>query len=365
MKKSPINSTPFQKRAFLVYLVAVSAGTILLLWDFLMPLFLAAIFTGITYPLYKRILRKVRRPVTSALFMIILLVLLLVLPFIAIAAAAYQQAAALFNQIDLRAGGEKLLVILNQLQHKFPRVFEKIDTEHLSKMATEGAQNSAQLILKHSAGISLSLANNVLSFFLMLFIMFYFYIDGLKILKHLSRWSPLKDEYELILLGKFLSVSKGTLKGFLVIGIVQGIIGMILFWATGLHSPIFLGVLMIFASLIPVLGTAMVWGPVAIYFLVQGHWIITVWILFVGGVVISSVDNFIRPRVVGKDIKMHDLMVLLSTLGGIGLFGLVGFILGPIIAALFLSMWNIFEEVFAEELSVNHKGMTEIGKKEI
>jgi predicted PurR-regulated permease PerM len=189
----------------------------------------------------------------------------------------------------------------------------------------------------------------------MLFIMFYFYIDGPKILGRMIRWSPLKDEYERILLEKFISVSKGTLKGFLAIGIIQGFIGSILYWAVGMHSPIFLGVLMVFASLIPAVGTALVWVPVALTLLAQGHWISALCVIGVGSIVISSVDNFIRPMVVGKDIKMHDLMVLLSTLGGLGMFGLAGFIIGPIIAALFLSIWNIFEEVFTDELAHNRE----------
>jgi len=189
----------------------------------------------------------------------------------------------------------------------------------------------------------------------MLFIMFYFYIDGKRIVERLIKWSPLKDEYERILIEKFVSVSKGTLKGILVIGIIQGILGGLLFWAVGMTSPVFLGVLMVFASIIPALGTAAIWAPVAIVLLAEGRWGAAIATGVVGALVIGSVDNLVRPMLVGKDIKMHDLLVLLSTLGGLAVFGLPGFILGPVIAALFIAIWNIYEEVFADELAANRE----------
>jgi predicted PurR-regulated permease PerM len=189
----------------------------------------------------------------------------------------------------------------------------------------------------------------------MLFIMFYFYIDGTRILERIIRWSPLKDEYERILIEKFVSVSKGTLKGILVIGIIQGILGGILFAFMRFTSPVFMGVLMVFASIIPAVGTAAVWAPAAVVLLVEGRWAAAIITAGFGAFVIGSVDNFVRPVLVGKDIKMHDLLVLLSTLGGLGIFGLPGLILGPIVAALFLAIWNIYEEVFAEELAANRQ----------
>jgi predicted PurR-regulated permease PerM len=120
-------------------------------------------------------------------------------------------------------------------------------------------------------------------------------------------------------------------------------------------SPVFLGVLMVFASIIPAVGTAAIWAPSALVLLVEGRWIAALLTVLVGAFVIGSVDNFVRPVLVGKDIKMHDLLVLLSTLGGLGLFGLPGFILGPVIAAMFLAIWNIYEEVFAGELAANRE----------
>lgn len=347
--------TPFQKASFLLYLLAVTAAFLYLLQNFLMPLLLAAVFSGLTYPIYTRILGKVRKPPIAALLTILSLLLVLVLPLIAVGALAYEEAVGFFKSVDLNTWRSHLESAVHSLRDRFPTLLQKVNTENLSGMAIDGLKNGGQFILKHGADISLSLAGNLVSFFLMLFIMFYFYMDGDRILERLIRWSPLKDEYERILIEKFVSVSKGTLKGILVIGLMQGVLGGFMFWIVGLKSPIFLGTLMVFGSLIPAVGTAAIWLPAAIVLLAEGRWGAALTVGIGGGVVISTVDNFVRPILVGKDIKMHDLLVLLSTLGGLGIFGLPGLIIGPIIASLFLSIWNIFEEVFADELAANRQ----------
>ncbi len=324
--------------------------------DFLMPVFLAAVFTSLTFPFFQKIQTRVKNKTAAATLTLISLLLVLVLPLMAVIVSAYREAIGFIGTFDMDLWRNRVTETLQSLQSRHPALLQKVNAQNLSKAALDGVQSSLQFILKHSADISLSVADNMLNFFLMLFIMFYFYLDGPQILKRLIKLSPLKDEYELILIERFLTVSKGTLKGFLAIGLIQGIMGALLFWAVGMHSPIFLGVLMIFASLVPAVGTAMIWIPVALILLAQGHWASSIWVVFVGAIVISSVDNLVRPRVVGKDIQMNDLMVLFSTLGGIGMFGLSGFIIGPIIAALFMAIWNIFEEIFRDDLALNKMG---------
>ncbi|MDQ3001061.1 MAG: AI-2E family transporter [Fibrobacterota bacterium] len=356
------DSTTFQKASFLLYLLAVTAAFLFLLRNFLMPILLASVFTGLTYPVYLWIKSKVHQPGIAALLTILTLLLLLVLPLIAIGAVAYQEANGFFSGMDLNDWRGKLESLFQGYQDRFPGLLQRVNTQNITDTAISGLQNAFQFILKHSADISLSLASNLLSFFIMLFIMFYFYIDGPRILERIIKWSPLKDEYERILIAKFVSVSKGTLKGILVIGILQGILGGILFWAVGLRSPVFLGVLMVFASLVPAVGTAAIWLPTALVLLAHGRWGAALSVVIVGAVVIGSVDNFVRPILVGKDIKMHDLLVLMSTLGGLGMFGLPGLIIGPIIASMFLSIWNIFEEVFADDLALNRQTGFKTGK---
>jgi predicted PurR-regulated permease PerM len=348
-------STSFQKASFLLYLLAVSAAFFYVLRDFIMPVILAAVFSALSFPIYEGFLARVKKPVISALLTLLSLLLVLVLPLIAVGTLAYQEAVGFFTHTNLDEWRKRTETMAQGLHDRFPSLFQRVDPGSLTKMAIGHLQEAFQFMLKHSADISLSVANNLLSFFLMLFIMFYFYIDGKRILEKLIVWSPLKDEYERVLIEKFVSVSKGTLKGILVIGLIQGFLGGLIFWAVGMTSPVFLGVLMVFASIVPAVGSAAIWGPSALVLLVEGRWIAALILVAFASLGIGSVDNVVRPRLVGKDIKMHDLLVLLSTLGGLGLFGLPGFILGPVTAAMFLAIWNIYEEVFAEELAANRE----------
>lgn len=353
--ESDTKSTFFQRASFLLYLFVVSVAFLYMLRNFVMPLLMAAVFTGLTYPVYAWLLSKTGRKALSALLTLLALVLVLVVPIAGIGFVAYQEALRFFEGLDLVAARTWIEGFVGLLRERFPGLLERVNPRDLAGMASGALQNAAQFVIKNSANISLSVANNLLSFFLMLFIMFYFYVDGPRFVQRLIRWSPLKDEYERILIDKFVTVSKGTLKGILVIGVIQGVIGAILFWAVGLRSPVFLGSLMIFASVVPAVGTAIVWVPVALLFVVQGKFVLALVVAAVGGGVIGMVDNLIRPILVGKDIKMHDLLVLLSTLGGLGLFGLSGFVIGPIIASLFLAIWNIYEEIFEDELTRNRQ----------
>jgi predicted PurR-regulated permease PerM len=348
-------STSFQKASFLLYLLAVSAAFFYVLRDFIMPVILAAVFSALSFPIYEGFLARVKKPVISALLTLLSLLLVLVLPLIAVGTLAYQEAVGFFTHTNLEEWRKRTETLAQGLHDRFPSLFQRVNPGSLTKMAIDHLQDAFQFMLKHSADISLSVANNLLSFFLMLFVMFYFYIDGKRILEKLIVWSPLKDEYERVLIEKFVSVSKGTLKGILVIGLIQGFLGGLIFWAVGMTSPVFLGVLMVFASIVPAVGSAAIWGPSALVLLIEGRWIAAIILVAFASLGIGSVDNVVRPRLVGKDIKMHDLLVLLSTLGGLGLFGLPGFILGPVTAAMFLAIWNIYEEVFAEELAANRE----------
>jgi predicted PurR-regulated permease PerM len=161
---------------------------------------------------------------------------------------------------------------------------------------------------------------------------------------------PLGDDRERELFSKFAGVSRATLKGTLVIGVVQGFIGGLLFWITGINAPVFWGTIMTVFSIIPAVGTGIVWLPAAIILLVNGSIWQGIVLLVGGGVVISLVDNILRPILVGMDTKMPDALILLSTIGGLSMFGITGIVIGPIIAAFFLVVWEIFEQDYAGAL---------------
>src|SRR5690606_112213 len=189
-----------------------------------------------------------------------------------------------------------------------------------------------------------------LSFFLQLFVLRYALScslgDGPDILRTGLRHLPLGPDQEEARLERFVSITRATLKGSLLIGVIQGALAGLAFWVAGVPGAAFWGTVMVVLSIIPALGAAFVWVPAVLYLFVVGEVAAGVGLLIWCAVVVSTVDNFLRPRLVGRDARMSDLLILLSTLGGIVLFGAVGFIVGPIVAALFVTIWHIYGETF-------------------
>jgi predicted PurR-regulated permease PerM len=345
----------FQRRAFLIVLALVTVGFVMMVSYFLLTLFMAGVFAGLSYGFYKFMLRKLHKPALAALTTLLILLLVVVIPILAVVMVAYQQAFVFFQTFNYESLPGSMAEVTGQIRQRYPSFFSSlhISPQEMTVYASEGGKKALEWLLKQGANWSLMAAGGLVNVALKLFIMFYFYLDGPRIIDRLIRWSPLPDDYERAMLEKFLVVGRGTLKGIFIIGSLQGVLNTILFWAVGVSSPILLGVLTVFASVIPAFGAGLVWFPVALFLLISGKFVQAAIVFGVGAGVISLVDNLLRPAVVGKDIKMHDVMVLISTLGGLAMFGLPGFIIGPILAAVFLSVWTIFEKMFAHELARN------------
>jgi predicted PurR-regulated permease PerM len=167
----------------------------------------------------------------------------------------------------------------------------------------------------------------------------------------------LKDEYEDLIAKKFISMAKATIKGTIIIGVIQGTMGGITFAICGVGSSVFWGTVMVILSIIPGIGAALIWAPALMIKMLTGHTGQGIGIL-IGGIVISMSDNFLRPLLIGKDTQMHSLLILFSTLGGIALFGIIGFILGPILAAVFLTVTEIYASEYGDELEILTYGDT-------
>lgn len=202
-----------------------------------------------------------------------------------------------------------------------------------------------------------SITQNSLNFFFMLFIMlyslYYFFRDGDNMALRLMHLSPLGDKYEKMLFERFTSTARATIKGTVIIGLVQGALGAILFAITGVPEAFLWGLIMAVLSIIPALGTALVWLPAGIIMFLMGNVWQGITIILVGMFVISLIDNLLRPFLVGKDTEMHPLLVLLATLGGIALFDITGFVIGPIIASLYLAIMSIYDHYYKNELEIN------------
>jgi len=222
-----------------------------------------------------------------------------------------------------------------------------INQETISSLVKNFFQNSLAIL----TGVYNGLASFIFTIFIMFFSLFYLFIDGDKLVKKIMKLSPLKDSYEKNLIHKFNSITYGVIvKGTFLIALIQGTIGAILFWSTGVPSPILLGILMAIASIIPYVGTAFIWVPVGIIMLMVGNFTPGLIILIVGAFIIASVDNILSPKLIGEDSQMHPLLILLSTLGGIAFFGVTGFIIGPVVMSFFVVLWDIYSLEFKTQL---------------
>jgi predicted PurR-regulated permease PerM len=224
--------------------------------------------------------------------------------------------------------------------------------ELLLTKAGEAAGNLGKIIVSSLSSTTRGTLMLIVDFFMLLYAMFFFLMHGRRYLDSILRYLPLRESEQDQMLQRFVSVARATLKGTLLIAMVQGALGGLMFAILGIPGAVLWGLLMIVLSVLPVIGGALVWVPAAIVLAIQGAWIKALILSGFCSIVIGSVDNVLRPRLVGHDTQMPDLLVLFSTLGGIAAFGAVGFIIGPIIAALFVTVWDIFGKAYRDELDV-------------
>lgn len=340
-----------ESRAFLALVLLTTAAFIWLIRGFLMPVFWAAVLAVLFRPIFDRLVRMVRgRESIAALLTTIAVILVVVIPLSLLGAAVAQQAISLYQSIA--AGDVDLHAPIDFVQRSLPALNELLgdyglDVDQLRASLETAAVSASQ----YAAGQALALGQNTLMFTvlfaLMLYFLFFFVRDGRRIIDGAVRALPLGDERERRLFDKFAQVARATTKGTLVVAAVQGTIGGIMFAIVGIEASIFWGVLMGVLSLLPALGAALVWVPAAIFFIATGAYGNAIFLIIGGTLVIGLVDNLLRPILVGRDTKMPDYLVLLATLGGLMVFGLSGFVIGPVIAALFLVVWEMFAEEYA------------------
>ena len=219
-----------------------------------------------------------------------------------------------------------------------------IDPDTIGPRISESVGAAAQLIATRAVVVGQNLLSVAAQTALMLYLLFFFLRDGDKLLATLNYAIPMGDGRQQTLFRRFAAVTRATLKGSLLVGLVQGALGGVLFWILGLRAPVFWGVIMAMLSLLPIVGPRIVWAPVALYLMFTGSMTKGI-ILVIGGVlVVGTADNILRPLLVGRETRMPDYMVLLSTLGGLSVFGPAGFVAGPVLAALFLSVWDMFAQ---------------------
>ena len=341
------------KVVLLVLAVAISLLFLAVIRSFIVALLLAAVFSAMTRPIYLWLATKLGgRRRTAAVATILLLVLVLIIPlglFLGIVVAqAVSVSEAVGPWIERQLATPDLF---DNLMERIPQL-EWLSPYQEAIVARAGqiAGSMGTFLVNSVAALTRSTAAFLLDLFVMLYAMFFFLLKGKEILARILYYLPLAPDDENRMIEKFVSVTRATIKGSLVIGVIQGGLAGLGFAVAGVPASAFWGTVMAVLSIIPAIGSGFVWVPAVIWLFATGETVAAIGLGFWCLLVVGSVDNVLRPWLVGRDTKMSDLLVLISTLGGLFLFGAVGFILGPIVAALFVTIWDIYGRVFRDYL---------------
>ncbi len=354
MKLSRFAQSPvLENKVFVSLLAVVTAAFLWVLWPFYGAVFWGAIFAMMFRPLFLRLLKSMpgRNTLAAAAALCVVLVVV-ILPLGLIIASLIQEATALFQRIQ--SGELKPALYLQQVYSALPVwVLNALDRFGLGNQGlilerlTASLAKGSQYMATQAVSIGQNAFDVVVSFFVMLYIMFFLLRDGEKLAGLIREAIPLEEGIKQDLLSKFVTVISATVRGNVAMAALQGLLGGLALWALGIHAPLLWGTMMAFLSLVPAVGAALVWGPVAVYLLATGAVAKGAILVAFGVLVIGMVDNILRPVLVGKDTQMPDYVVLVSTLGGIAVFGLNGFVIGPLVAAMFMAAWSIFAKARA------------------
>lgn len=338
---------------FFSLIIILAVSLLYVIRPFLYPVFWAAVIAILFHPLYEKLDKYLKLPSLSALTTLVLVVVIIFLPLTLLSTLLINESVGLYKTVSHWDVGAQLQDAANKLKNTpLAPILSDVQNEW-GAYAADAAKTISIFLFNNIKSITENSLRFVFMLFIMFYSLFYFLKDGTKLLKQIMHLSPLGDEHEIMLYDKFHSTARATLKGTFIVGGVQGILGGTLFWLTGIEGALIWGVIMIAFAVIPAVGPSIVWFPAGIIMLALGNFWQGLVILLVGLFVISTIDNLIRPKLVGKDIQMHPLLVLFSTLGGIFLFGISGFVIGPVIASLFVAVMTIYDHHYRNELQNN------------
>ena len=356
MQSANITAGSFRTAFVLILVLGISLLFLAVIWPFFQTLLLAALLSGLCHPLFRFVTKLLggRRSLASAATLLILF-LLIVGPISAFVTVVVKQAIDVSNQaipwVQNHLKNPSELDLHDWLTVKFPFAQDFIPSQDkILESAGTVAQAVSKFLANSATKFSVGTAGFLLNFFIMIYAMFFFLKDGRQILEKIFYYMPLSHEDESRMLDRFVSVTRATIKGTLLIGLIQGALGGIAFYIAGIDGAAFWGTIMVVLSIIPGVGAALVWIPAVVYLFLVGQTIPALLLAAWCALVVGSIDNFLRPILVGKDAEMPDLLILVGTMGGIFLFGAIGFIVGPIVCGLFLTAWDIYGTAFRDIL---------------
>jgi predicted PurR-regulated permease PerM len=325
----------------------------LILKPFISVLEWATVLVIVFYPIHKLITRRIKRRGLSALVSSTLVIVVFVVPLALVSVALVNELGIVTRNVPAHVAhfvtpGTSVLGRLSRWIHeRFA-----LDPQTSEVFIVEQLKNAGVLLLGQSFGLLGNVLGGILRAFFVVFTMYYLFRDGEQIVQSLPRALPLTIQQSEAIIHRITEVVSASVYGVVTIAMLQGMLGGIAFWLLGVPSPILWAVLLAFICMIPIAGSFFVWLPVSIYLMFSGHWTKAVLLILWGALVISTIDNFLRPRLIKNQTKLHELFIFFSVLGGISLFGLVGIVMGPVVLAITLGLLSTFKEVGTEEIKI-------------
>ena len=349
MKVKPFSGFP--DVVFFLILAVVTLFFGYILKPFFFALFWAVLLAAVFDPLNTRLNRRFKSPGLCAGLTLAAVVLTMVLPVGLILALLIGESVDLYASVTSNSNSwiASITSLLKSLGEHPLLARLHIDEQFITDKSIEIIKAVANFLVKNLSTLTENTVLFLIQFAIMLYCLFYFLRDGRRFIDTVSDYLPVGRRHIDMFISEFLVTAKATLKFTFVIGGIQGVLGGLVFYFTGIERPLVWGVLMMGLSIVPAIGSAIIWAPAGVIMLFLGHIWQGIAILVFGSVVISSADNLLRPILMGQDIEMHALLIFLSTLGGIAVLGFSGFVLGPVIAAFFLASWDLFLDVYVKE----------------
>jgi predicted PurR-regulated permease PerM len=358
-----ITTVRMSKWVLVSFLIFISILFVLMIRKYLVVLLLAGIFAAILQPVFNKTTKLLRgRKNAAAALTLVIIILLILLPVAGLLFTAISQAHHISNEVKpwIQEKMQEPTAFTSLLQHlPFYDFIAKYNQIILQKAGEMVGGISSMLVAKFKS-LTLSAIHFFFFFFLFLYAVFFFLKEGGLLLEKMLYYIPLNENDKQRILHRFTSVTRATLKGTFVIGLMQGSLNGFAFWIAGIDGALFWGACMSLLSVLPAIGSSIIWIPAVLILAAYGAFTKAVLLWIFCGFIVGSLDNVLRPIMVGKDAQMHQLLILFSTLGGLSLFGIVGIIIGPVIAALFVTIWEIYGETFKRYLPLQPVELPEI-----
>lgn len=348
-----VKNAKVNKIVLMLLVVTISALFLTMIKQFLMAIFMAGLFAAMVSPIHKWLTPRLGgRENLASILTIIGIVFLVLIPLSVLIGVVAGQAVHVGQSVtpwveSFVKEPSALTVYLEKIPY-----YEEIlpYRDMILEKAGQAVGMISNLLINSLSSMTIMTINVIFNVVIMLYVMFYFLTMGDMLLDKILYYLPLAHHDEERLLQRFTSVAGATMKSTLIIGILQGGLCGLAFYLAGIQGAVFWGTVMAVMSIIPAFGTAIVWGPALVILAMTGDFTGVIILVVICGAVAGNLDNVLRPRLVGKDTEMHDLFVLFGTLGGLAMFGILGIIIGPIISALFITIWEIYGDAFREYL---------------